>query len=177
MIPHPDPKVVGQDIPQTSLHNATVMNIRNDLNAISGECPGCGSAGMSVFYRVKDVPVHSVLLMKTCQEALDYRKGHIELAFCRTCGFISNLAFDPSSHEYSSRYEETQGFSPTFNAFHQSLAKRLIERYDLHDKDILEIGCGKGEFLTLICELGGNRGVGFDAAYMTRRSKCEALNA
>jgi SAM-dependent methyltransferase len=72
------------------------------------------------------------------------------------------VAYDPGLTEYSGRYEETQGFSPTFNAFHRALAERLIDRYDLHGKDIIEIGCGKGEFLMLLCELGENRGVGFD---------------
>jgi SAM-dependent methyltransferase len=45
------------------------------------------------------------------------------------------------------------------------LANRLIERYNLRGKEIIEIGCGKGEFLTMICELGGNRGTGFDLSY------------
>jgi SAM-dependent methyltransferase len=38
----------------------------------------------------------------------------------------------------------------------------LIERYDLRGKRILEIGCGKGEFLLLLAELGGCEGVGID---------------
>lgn len=135
------------------------------LMSFYGVCPNCGSAGMSVFYEVRDVPVHSVLLLPTREEALQYPKGDIVLGFCPICGFISNLAFDPSLHEYSSRYESTQMFSPTFDAFARRLAAHLIERYDLHDKDIVEIGCGQGEFLTLLCELGGNRGVGFDPAY------------
>ena len=33
---------------------------------------------------------------------------------------------------------------------------------------MLEIGCGKGEFLALICELGGNTGIGIDPAYVPR---------
>jgi SAM-dependent methyltransferase len=114
--------------------------------------------------------------MATREQAMSYPRGEIELGFCQACGFISNVAFDPARHEYSSRYEETQGFSPTFNAFHQSLARRLIERYDLHDKNILEVGCGKGEFLTLLCELGANRGVGFDPAYVNGRSNSQALD-
>lgn len=137
-------------------------------------CPNCGSVGMSVFYEVNDVPVHSVLLLPTREEALRYPKGDIALGFCQSCGFISNLAFDPGLHEYSSRYESTQAFSPTFNAFARRLATRLIKRYDLHDKDIIEIGCGQGEFLTLLCELGGNRGVGFDPAYASDGSASEA---
>jgi hypothetical protein len=43
----------------------------------------------------------------------------------------------------------------------------------LHEKDIIEIGCGKGEFLTMLCELGGNRGIGFDPAYVSERDHSE----
>jgi hypothetical protein len=117
---------------------------------------------MQVFHRVDAVPSNSCILLDSADEAKAYPRGNIRLGFCPACGFISNLAFEPELTEYSGRYEETQGFSPTFNAFHRTLAERLIEKYDLHDKDIIEIGCGKGEFLMLLCELGGNRGIGFD---------------
>jgi len=123
---------------------------------------------MAIFYRSGNVPVHSVLLMATREEALAYPKGVIELGFCGVCGFIGNLAFDPSLHEYSDRYEETQGYSPTFNAFHERLSRDLIDRFELHEKQILEIGCGKGDFLHILCELGKNRGVGIDPAYVER---------
>jgi SAM-dependent methyltransferase len=137
-------------------------------------CPNCGLAGMSPFYEVKSVPVNSVLLMRTREMALSYPKGDIMLGFCSGCGFIANLAFDSSLQEYSSNCEETQGFSPTFNAFHRRLAGHLIARYDLHNKTIIEIGCGKGEFITMLCELGGNRGVGFDPAYISERNQSAA---
>jgi hypothetical protein len=131
---------------------------------------------MTLFYQIKNVPVHSVLLLNTRKEAQDYPKGNIDLAFCESCGFITNVAFDPKMHEYSSKYEETQGFSTTFNTFHRNLAQRLIDQYNLHNKDIIEIGCGKGEFLTLLCELGHNRGVGFDPAYISERNPSEIKN-
>jgi SAM-dependent methyltransferase len=117
---------------------------------------------MAVFHTAADVPTNSCILLDSPEEARAYPTGEIRLGFCPACGFISNTAFDAKLTEYSARYEETQGYSPTFNAFHRALAERLIERYDLHGKDVIEIGCGKGEFLMLLCELGGNRGVGFD---------------
>jgi len=129
---------------------------------------------MEVFYETRQVPVHSVLLFPTRERAVDYPRGDIELGVCPRCGFISNVVFDPSKHEYSQRYEETQGFSPTFQAFHRALATRLIEDYNLRDKTVIEIGCGKGEFLTLLCELGNNTGVGFDPAYVEERNASPA---
>jgi hypothetical protein len=129
---------------------------------------------MAVFYRVHQVPVHSVLLLPTQEEAVRYPTGDIALGFCDQCGFIANVAFDPSQHEYSSRYEATQSYSPTFSAFATRLAKRLIDKHDLHGKEIIEIGCGQGEFITELCELGGNRGIGFDPAYVEERSTSTA---
>jgi hypothetical protein len=109
--------------------------------------------------------------MDSREEALAYPKRDIQLAVCQRCGFILNRVFDPSVHEYSSRYEETQGFSETFNAFSDRLARQLIERHGLRGKQVIEIGCGKGEFLTHICELGENSGLGFDPAYVPDRTR------
>ncbi len=145
-------------------HTENPGTARNDT------CPSCGSRDLHPFHRVDGTPVHSVLLLQTRDAAVSYPCGAIELGLCRTCGFITNLAFDPALHEYSSDCEESQGFSPTFMAFHRRLAEHLIERYDLRGKEILEIGCGKGEFLQLLCELGGNSGVGFDPAYRSDRT-------
>ncbi len=137
-------------------------------------CPNCNSKGMLIFYTARNVPVHSVLLMPTREAALTYPKGTIELGFCDVCGFISNTTFDASLHEYSARYEATQGFSSTFNKFHRALAQRLIDKYELHDKDIIEIGCDKGDFLLMLCEMGNNRGVGVDPAYVPERIESSA---
>src|SRR5262249_55428434 len=46
----------------------------------------------------------------------------------------------------------------------------LIQRYALHAKKVLEIGCGKSEFLRLLCELGGNQRIGIDPSYVPTRS-------
>jgi len=78
---------------------------------------------------------------------------------------MSNMAFDPKLTENSGRYEETQGSSGTFNKFHQHLAERLIKKHNLHNKSVIEIGSGKGEFTTMLSELGSNRGIGFDPGY------------
>jgi hypothetical protein len=128
-----------------------------------------------VFHEVERVPTNSCILLGTRDEALGYPRGDVRLAFCGSCGFVWNAAFDPVLTEYSGRYEETQGFSPTFSSFHEALARALVERHRLHGKHLIEIGCGKGEFLKLLCDLGENRGLGFDPGYSQPRG--EALGA
>lgn len=137
-------------------------------------CRACGGEQVKIFYESPGVPVQSVLLFPTRAEALGMPRGDLTLGFCPSCGFIGNQAFDPTLLEYSSRYEETQGFSQTFVKFHTDLAQRLIDRFDLREKMVLEIGCGKGEFLTLLCELGNNRGIGFDPVYDETRTTSPA---
>ena len=56
------------------------------------------------------------------------------------------------------------------------MAIHLIKKYNLHNKNIIEIGCGQGEFLTLLCELGDNHGVGFDPAYNSEHVKNPSNN-
>ncbi len=139
-------------------------------------CPSCGAAAMSSFYWMGNAPVHSCLLMPSREVALAFPKAEIELGFCDSCGFISNLRFEPDKLAYSVSYEETQGFSPCYRTFAHDLASSLIDRYGLRGKDIVEIGCGKGEFLALLCELGGNRGIGIDPSYVEGRLQSEAIS-
>jgi SAM-dependent methyltransferase len=39
-------------------------------------------------------------------------------------------------------------------------------KYRLSHKSLIEVGCGKGEFLRLLCKDGRNRGIGFDPSYV-----------
>ncbi len=140
-----------------------------NIRFVESRCPNCGEVGVFVFYRVSGVPVHSCVLLDSYREARDYPTGEIELAFCRSCGFIFNSAFDPSRVDYTQPYEDQQTFSPTFNLFASQLATELVEKYQLRGKKILEIGCGKGDFLAALCRLGPNTGIGIDPALRRER--------
>ena len=140
-------------------------------------CPNCLVGTMTSFYEIEPVPVHSVALVRSYESAINFPTGRIELAICGNCGFISNIAFDEKKMNYSPDCEETQGFSPTFNSFHRRLASDLIARFGLRNKTILEIGCGKGEFISLICSMGSNRGIGYDPAFVPGRAPAEGGEA
>jgi SAM-dependent methyltransferase len=125
-------------------------------------CPGCRSAASTPFYSVRQVPVHQVQLVPSRKAATTCRKGDVALRFCTSCGFVWNAAFDVGLMRYDEDYESTQTVSPTFNRFHERLARDLIARFDLEGKTIVEVGCGQGEFITMLAAIGGNRGFGFD---------------
>lgn len=132
-------------------------------------CAACGAADLEVVHEVPNVPINSCILVDDRRAAVDFPTGRIVLTFCHGCGFIGNAAFEPERIRYGEGYEETQAFSPRFRAFAQDLAERLVERHGLHGREILEIGCGKGEFLALLCALGENRGTGIDPGYVPGR--------
>jgi len=141
-----------------------------DTPAERPDCPSCDSADIRLFHEIKNVPVNTVMNSYSREAALAFPRGDIALGFCRRCGFIFNTRFDRDAVRYSSDCEESQGCSPTFSSFARRVARDLVEKYGLQDKTIIEIGCGKGEFLKYICSLGRNRGVGFDPAYIPGRS-------
>lgn len=128
--------------------------------AAEPRCPACGAGGLDLFFEQAGIPTNSCLLLDTLEEAAGFPTGDLQLGFCPTCGFISNVVFEEA--EYSSRYEETQGFSKLFVEWAQGLARRWVEKYDLHGRSVLEIGCGKGEFLTWMVEAGAGSGIGID---------------
>jgi SAM-dependent methyltransferase len=153
----------------------TQNNSAEVIKAATGtKCPACERGDIQVFFDMTGVPVNSCLMVNSKEEALNFPTDNLRLGFCRSCGFISNLVFDVEMITYSASYEETQGCSPRFNAFARDLAQRLIDRYDIHGQHLLEIGCGKGEFLALMCELGGNTGTGIDPSYVPGRLSAEA---
>jgi SAM-dependent methyltransferase len=159
-----------QQLLTKSTDRAGVTNLTEHI------CPNCHHQGLSIFYEVRNVPVHSCLMLSTQQEALDFPCDDIILGHCDRCGFITNVAFDRKWSAYAPNYEDQQSFSPTFNQFAIDLADRLIEKYDLHNKDVVEIGCSKGDFLILLCTLGNNRGIGIDPSVVPGRVNSEASN-
>lgn len=138
-------------------------------------CAACGGAEPRSFYRLHDIPVHSCLLVDSQAAALAFPTGELDLVFCDACGFIGNARFDPKVHDYSPDYEETQGFSPRFRRFLDELCEDQIRRHGLGPgKTVLEIGCGKGEFLVALCERSGCHGIGVDPAYRPERTTSAA---
>lgn len=136
---------------------------------MTSHCPACGSPSLHPFHAVDGVPVNSCLLVDDKAVALDFPRGDLRLANCSDCGFITNTAFDPARATYSQDYEETQAFSPLFRDFIGDLSRTWVERYDLAGRRVVEIGCGKGEFLVEMVRAGAAHGLGIDPGVRPER--------
>jgi hypothetical protein len=123
------------------------------------------------FLDLPRVPVYCNVLLPTPSEARNVARGDLTLAICRKCGHVFNTAFDPRLVDYTDRYENSLHFSPLFREYADSLARELVERHALHGRRIVEIASGQGDFLRLLCRLGGNEGVGFDPSYRETASR------
>lgn len=113
-------------------------------------CFACGARGPVLFYEVRGVPAVAHAVCSTRAQALSVPRADLDLAFCPGCGFVQNLAFDPSlavpAHAHA-------GPSPV-DAYRA--------RHDLAGAHVLEIGCGDGTFLQELCDLTGASGTGID---------------
>ncbi len=129
-------------------------------------CPVCGSSDVSAFFDLPKVPTHCNILLTTREEAVAVPRGDIGLVFCHTCGHIYNAVFDPELMKYNQQYENSLHFSPRFQEFAEQLAESLTSRYNLYQKVVIDVGCGKGDFLRLMSRAGNNKGYGFDPSYV-----------
>ncbi len=125
-------------------------------------CLVCDGVAGRPLVTIPQVPVHLHLLQADRDAAIAVPRGDIQLMFCPDCGHLWNGLFYPESVSYEGLYENSLHFSPKFQEYADNLARHLIGRFSLYGKDIVEIGSGRGEFLRLLCDLGNNRGVGFE---------------
>lgn len=131
-------------------------------------CPVCSSKDVQLFLSRNQVPVHQNLLMSNQAAAMNTVRGDFDLCVCSSCGFIYNKLFDPTLLSYGAEYDNTQTCSPLFSKYTNDLVQHLIVDCEIRNKKIIEVGCGKGQFLKELCryEKTGNTGVGFDPSYI-----------
>lgn len=152
-------------LPEKHTHEPEGAHGKTNAKICAPECPCCGSQDTYIFYQAPTIPVHSSILLKSAEAARSLARRDLELAFCNECGFGFNHIFDEDVMRYSADFEESQHFSDTFSNFARGLAREIVEQCDLKGKNVLEIGCGKGEFLRELCHSGDAIGLGIDPAY------------
>jgi SAM-dependent methyltransferase len=129
-------------------------------------CPVCGVNRVKPILELPQMPVHNTILWPSREEAVRTVRGDILLTFCPDCGHVYNSAFDPRLIEYTTNYENSLHHSVVFQNYVEDLVRTLDRQFALKGKTVLEIGCGQGDFLALLCERADCQGIGFDPSYM-----------
>ncbi len=131
-------------------------------------CPVCSASDALPLWKIRAVPLVSCQVLRSAAEARSIERGDLDLVACGDCGHVYNRGFEPERTRYAPGYENALGFSPRHRSEMDTISDRLIGDYGLHDKSVLEIGCGAGDFLSMICCKGPNRGIGYDPTQQTR---------
>ena len=132
------------------------------------DCPGCGNRTLSAPFCLPRQPVVLNYRFKDAEAAAKLRRRDVTQTQCRKCGLVFNATFDIAAIPYDENYENRQSFSPAFQTHLDKLASELTRRNSLKGGRILEVGCGKGDFLRLLCATAGAEGVGYDTSYEPR---------
>ncbi len=131
-------------------------------------CHACGQSEMLPVADLGAVPVLCGVHWASQAEAMASPVGQIRLAYCPTCAYTRNVAFDPNIMVYDKTMDTNLHYSPAFAEFTTELVHDLCQRHALAGKRVLDIGCGQGEFLRELCAHGRCRGIGYDAMYAGR---------
>ncbi len=134
-----------------------------------GPCPVCARPGDPPFVEVEGLPVHVGVLWRDATAARRAPRGAVHMHVCRGCGFVWNGAFDASLLDYEQPYDNALHGSGLFRAFEAATVDHLVERHGLGGRSVVEVGCGDGRFLGLLCAAGAAAGVGFEPGYRPER--------
>ena len=137
------------------------------------QCPICDASQLQIFFRLKNIPLYCNVIHTTQESAINTDRADIDLAFCQNCGHVFNSTFDEARLDYDVSYENALGFSPRFLEYAQQQTSYLIDKYNLQDKTIIDIGCGQGDFLKMICHGNNNKGIGFDPSFRTENGDAD----
>jgi SAM-dependent methyltransferase len=125
-------------------------------------CRACGESRVGPLLAERSVPLYCNVLWTDRKRAVEAPRGPLRLSLCPSCGHVYNEAFVPELLDYSPAYENSLHHSPHFSGYAEDLARSLVEKYALRGRFVVDVGCGRGDFLALVCRLGGNRGRGYD---------------
>ena len=128
-------------------------------------CPGCGGRGLAFGYELVNQPAIQNYRFPTPAAAMATVRADVRLAQCDVCGLVFNRTFRADAVPYDGNYDNQQTCSPAFMRYLEERAVDLLDRSRVRGGAVLEIGCGKGDFLRLLCRLAGARGVGYDTTY------------
>jgi SAM-dependent methyltransferase len=114
-------------------------------------CRLCGGDDIDVVFVHERAP-RNVSYLPRADELAGDAPTTVEVLRCTGCGFVHLT--EPPSETYYDDYLMTVSHSPQMRRFQQAQAERLVERFGLSGKRVVEVGCGDGHYLSILAGLG-----------------------
>lgn len=131
----------------------------------SSICPACSKSGIFSTVKRFRLPAMQNYVLRRAELAQAAQSGQFDLAVCPDCGFAYNTCFDPALLNYDEGYDNSVPSSVMIK-YYEEIATYLHEKYTLDNGLVVDIGCGKGTFLKILCEKFARvRGLGIDPSY------------
>jgi SAM-dependent methyltransferase len=129
-------------------------------------CPVCKAPNTIPSVERDDLIVMQNYVYRTYNDAIISPTGKFELRACPACGFAFNAPFDPALINYDENYDNLVP-SLVIEDYYEQLAVFLHDRFELQNGLVVEVGCGKGAFLNIICNMYPDiEAVGIDPSYL-----------
>ena len=139
------------------------------------ECPACGVRDVAPCVTTPLLPVIANAFPGDRTLARAIPRVALELWACARCDHLFDAAFDPSRLHYDQDYETSLHHSAHFRAWAARLATRLSAALPEHGGTVVELGCGRGEFLGMFAR-DDRRCLGFDRSYDGRQAPRTGLS-
>lgn len=98
--------------------------------------------------------------------------GPVELRHNAPLSFVENGSFDPDLMTYDAGYQNSQASSEAFLS-HMRSVLGLLKSHFLEGARLVEVGCGKGDFIEMVQADGWFHASGYDAAYEGKNPSIE----
>lgn len=131
------------------------------------KCLACKEGELKLFLKVKNAPPTTQVVPR---EVLKKdKKIYLNIYKCKRCTLLQiPKKLEPKSSYYK-EYLIDRNFSNYFNKYQQEAAKVFISKFNLINKDIIDVGCGDGYFSELL-KKNGAKVTGIDPS----KSACES---
>ncbi|HRP92936.1 MAG TPA: class I SAM-dependent methyltransferase [Ignavibacteriaceae bacterium] len=121
------------------------------------------SSKANLIFMQKNVPVFQNKVYSSKDEAVNAKRGKVELVQSTESGFVFNKEFNSAIMNYDENYQNEQSNSLLFRK-HLKEVLQLLKNLGIDGKKIVEIGCGKGFFFDIMLKDEQNCW-GFDPTY------------
>jgi len=128
------------------------------------QCPLCRHSEWTALYTAEELPLFQNVVFADRDDAKNTKRARIDLQECQNCQFVFNAAFDESQMNYDGRYQNEQGHSRYFGTYLDAVVAELQAK-GFQNKRVIEIGCGKGAFISKLRQAGFTNTKGYDPAF------------